>query len=93
MCDGWVHFNTDHFIHAPHKLHVLLSLLFMSMVYHKYTPDGFNIATIQPLVNNNGKSASDSNNNRAIALCSPLSKLFDWVTIMKSGDVWCLCYY
>ena len=47
--DGYGLVYTDHFIHAPHKLHVFLSLL-LSMGYHGYTPDGFNIATIQPLV-------------------------------------------
>ena len=48
--DGYGLIYTNHFIHAPHKLHVFVYLLFTSMVYHGYTPDGFNIATIQPLV-------------------------------------------
>ena len=31
QCDGYGLVYTDHFIHAPHKLHVLLSLLFTAM--------------------------------------------------------------
>ena len=49
-CDGYGLVYTNRFIHAPHKLHVFLSLLFTSMVYHGYTPSGFIIATIQPMV-------------------------------------------
>ena len=37
-------------VYADHKLHVFLPLLLTSMVYHGYTTDGFNIATIQRLV-------------------------------------------
>ena len=43
-CDGY------HFNRAPHKLHVFLSLVFISMVYHGYISDGFNIVTIQPFL-------------------------------------------
>lgn len=85
-CDGYGVIYTDHFIHAPTKLHVFLSLLFTAMVYHGYTPDGFNISTIQPLVKNKRKSANNSDNYRAIALSSPLSKIFDWVIMIKSSD-------
>ena len=48
-CDGYGLVYADHFIYAPHKLLVFLSLLFTSMVYHGYTPDGFYVATIQPI--------------------------------------------
>ena len=48
-CDEYWLVYADHFIHASHKLHAFLSLLFTSMVYHGCTPDGFNIATIQIL--------------------------------------------
>ena len=49
---GWFlcsHNSTNHFIYAPHILLVFLSLSFTSMVYHGYTPDGFYVATIQPI--------------------------------------------
>ena len=54
------------------------------MVYHGYTPDGFNVATIQPLVKK--KSSNDSDNYRATALSSPLSKIFDGVIMKKTAD-------
>ena len=73
-CDGYGLVYADHFIRAPHKLHIFLPLLFTSMVYHGNTPDGFNIATIQYLVKSKSKSANDSDNNGAIALSSPRQK-------------------
>ena len=56
------------------------------MINHSYSPDGFNIATIQPLIKNKRKSMNDSNNYRAIALSSPLAKIFDWVVLNKYND-------
>ena len=86
-CDGYGLVYNDHFIHAPHKIHAFLILLFTAMVYHGYTPDGFSIATIQPLVKTNKrKSGNDFNNYGATALGSPLTNIFDWVIMIKSVD-------
>ena len=56
------------------------------MIIHGFSPDGFNVSTIQPLVKNKRKSLNDSSNYRAIALSSPLSKLFDWIILNKNVD-------
>ena len=85
-CDGYGILFTDHFIHGPHRLSVYLSLLFNAMIIHGFSPDGFNVATIQPIVKNKRKSMYDSANYRAIALGSPLSKIFDWIILNKNVD-------
>ena len=54
-----------------------------AMISHGFSPDGFNISSIQPLVKNKRKPLNDSSNYRAIALSSPLSKVFDWVILNK----------
>lgn len=84
--DGYGMLYSDHFINGPSRLLVLLSMLFNSMIVHGFSPDGFNVSTIQPLVKNKRKSLNDSSNYRAIALSSPLSKIFDWVILNKSVD-------
>lgn len=86
--DGYCILYTDHFINATNKLYICLSLLFNSMIVHGFTPDGFNVATIQPLVKDKRKSVNDSNNYRAIALSSPLSKIFDWIILNKNSSLY-----
>ena len=54
------------------------------MLTHGFSPDGFNVSTIQPIVKNKRKSMNDSGNYRAIALGSPLSKIFDWIILNKN---------
>ncbi len=84
--DGYGMLYSDHFKHGPHRLFVLLTMLFNTMIVHGFTPDGFNISTIQPLAKNKRKSLNVSSNYRAIALSSPLSKIFDWVILHKNVD-------
>ena len=36
--DGDMSFKSDHLIHGGHQLHVLLSMLFNTMLIHGYTP-------------------------------------------------------
>ena len=59
-------------------------MLFSSL--HGFTPNDFNEATIFPLIKKR-KSVSDSTNYRAIALSSPLAKLFDRMILHKYSDV------
>ena len=82
--DGYGMLYSDHFINGPHRLYVLLTMLFNTMIIHGFSPDGFNVSTIQPLVKNKRKSLNESSNYRAIALSSPLSKIFDWVILNKN---------
>ena len=85
--DGYGTLYTDHFINSNNMMRVYLALLFDSMVVHGFTPDGFNEATIFPLVKNKRKSVNDSSNYRAIALSSPLAKLFDKIILQTHGDI------
>ena len=48
--DGHGTLYTDHFINSHNMMRVYLALLFDTMVVHGFTPDGFNEATIFPLV-------------------------------------------
>ena len=82
---------SDHFINGPNRLYVLLTLLFHSMIVHGFSPDGFNVSTVHPLVKNKRKSLTASSNYRAIALSSPLSKIFDWVILNKNVDELMIC--
>ena len=59
-------------------------MLFNSMLTHGFSPDGFNVSTTQPLAKNKRKPINDSGNYRAIALGSPLSKIFDWIILNKN---------
>ena len=53
---------------TPHKLQGLPSISFTAMVYNGYTPDGFDIATIQPLLKINKRTSSKySNKYRTVA--------------------------
>ena len=54
------------------------------MVFHGFSPDGFNIATIQPLIKDQIKYINNSDNYRAIALSSALAKVFDWIIIINN---------
>ena len=70
-CDGYGLDYIDHFNHVPHKLQGLPSILFTAMVYHGYTPDGFDITTIQPLLKINKRTSSKYYNKyRTFAFCN-----------------------
>ena len=62
-------------------------MLFSSLIVHGFTPNDFNEATIFPLIKIKRRSVSDSTNHRAIALSSPLAKLFDNIILHKYCDV------
>ena len=82
---------SDHFINVIYKMFVYLSLLFNAMVFHGFSPDGFNIATIQPLIKDKRKSINNSCNVRAIALSNPRAKVFDWIILNKQSSVFETC--
>ena len=82
--DGLGLLYTDHFINASQMFYILLSLMFSTIICHGFTPDGFNIASIQPLIKDKRKSVNDSSNYRAIALSSPLAKIFDCIILNKN---------
>lgn len=85
--DGLYGHFSDHLKHSPDRMHVILSLLFTSMLTHGHTPDGMLIATICPIPKDVKKSVNDSNNYRSIALSSIIGKVFDFILIQKNLHV------
>ena len=75
--DGNLGHFSDHVIHGTRRLHVLLSLLFNSLLSHGYVPEQFFMSTVIPIPKNKKKSLNDSENYRAIALSSILGKIID----------------
>ena len=84
--DGKTGHYSDHIINGTRKLHVNLSLLFSSMIFHGCVPNGFHLSTIITIPKSKRKSLNDSNNNRAITLSSVLGKLLDRVILSKHYD-------
>jgi hypothetical protein len=84
--DGLGIIYTDHFTYGTNRLYIMLALLFNAMIVHGFSPDGLNMSTIQPLIKNKRKSCNESSNYRAIALSSPVAKIFDWVILNKNSD-------
>ena len=68
---------TNHLIHGCHKLYVLLTLLFNSMLTHGFAPNGMLKGTVIPIPKNKLKSINDSSNYRGITLSSIIGKLLD----------------
>jgi hypothetical protein len=85
--DGEEGLYSDHFINAPFSFHVILSLLFNSMVVHGFTPQSMLLGTMIPIPKNRKKSVCNSDNYRAIALSSIFSKVLDIIIISKEQNV------
>ena len=62
-------------------------MLFISLTVHAFTPNDVKEAIIFPLIKTERKCVSDSTNYRAIALSSPLVKLFDKIILYIYCDV------
>ena len=69
--DGLLGLQTDHLIHFD----------FSSMLVHGYLPDDILHSITIPIPKNTKGNMSCSDNYRGIALCSPLSKLFECIIL------------
>ena len=76
-----------HFINGSCKLQLYISYVFTCMLHHGYTSQDFLLSVLIPIPKNKRKSLCDSDNYRAIALGSILSKLFDKVIMKKQENV------
>jgi len=85
--DGNEGCQSDHLINGTHRLHVLLSQLYTTMLYHAYAPDSFLLATVTSIPKNKHKSLNDSCNYRGISLSSVLGKVLDWVILRQNQNV------
>ena len=79
-------FYTDHLLHGPQRLYVLLSMLFTAMLVHGVIPSDISVSTLIPIPKNKKKSLNDSDNYRAIALGSIIGKLLDKIILYKYSD-------
>jgi len=75
--DGGTCISTDHFKNGNHRLFVLLSLLFNSMLIHGVAPLTMLYSTVIPIPKDKRKSLNNSENYRAITLSSVLGKILD----------------
>ena len=78
---------TDHFKHAPHRLFVLLTCLFNSMLVHGIAPSNMLIGTMTPIIKDNRESNNRSTNYRTLTIGTCLSKVFDSLIIKKQNKV------
>ena len=81
--DGSEGLFSDHFINGTRKLYVFLSILFTLFVCHGFSPDSMILGTMIPIPKDKKKFLCSSSNYRAIALSSILSKILDWIILIK----------
>ena len=70
-------FQNDHLIYAPMICYVLLSFLLV----HGYLPDDMLGSTIVTIPKNVKFNICQSENYRGVSLCSPVSKLYEYVVL------------
>ena len=75
--------NTNHFKAASHRLHVLLSLLFNSMMIHGVAPEKMILGTMSPLIKDPRKTQQSSDNYRSLTIGTSMSKIFDMILLKK----------
>ena len=80
---GYDSVSNEHFKYANEKVHVLMSLLYSSMLIHGFLPDAMMITIIAPIIKNKAGDLSDNNNYRPIALATIASKLFESLILSR----------
>lgn len=88
-CDGEEGLNSDHIIHGPHLLTVMLTSVFNCMIVHGICPFSMIDGTMLPIPKCKRKLLSCSDNYRAITLGSIICKVFDWVILLKEHKALC----
>ena len=83
--------NTNHFKAASHRLHVLLSLLFNSMLIHGVAPEEMILGTMSPLIKDPRKTKQCSDNYRSLTIGTSISKIFDMILLKKDSDNFATC--
>ena len=75
--------NSNNLIYGSDKLYDHLSKIFKLIISQGIINEKFNCSILLPLVKNNMKSSSDSDNYRAISINSIICKLLEYVLIDK----------
>ena len=83
--DGDMRFKSDHLLHGGHQLHVVLSMLFNTMLIHGYTPSVLLKSTVLSIPKDYTTSVSSSDNYRGLSLFNCICKLYDQVIFHLFG--------
>ena len=81
--DGSEELFSDHFINGNKHLQIFLSLLFTHFLVHGFSPDSMILGTMIPIPKDQKKSLRKSSNYSSITLSSILSKILDWIILIK----------
>ena len=84
--DGNYGFKSDHLINGSKRLHILLSMLFRSMLIHGYNANDLVLSSIISIPKDIRSSLSSSDNYRGISLFNGICKLFDYVIMHTCND-------
>ena len=84
--DGNYGFKSDHLINGGKRLHILLSMLFQSMLIHGYKANDLVLAYIISIPKDIRSSLSSSDNYKGISLFNGICKLFDYVIMHTCND-------
>ena len=79
----------DYFLHATHRLYVVLYILYTLFLSHGFSPDSMIMETMIPIPKNRKQSLCNSSNYRTIALSSNFDKIIDWVILIKEESALC----
>ena len=84
--DGNYGFKSDHLINGGKRLHIVLSMLFKSMLIHGYNANNIVLSSIISIQKDIRSSLSSSDNYRGISLFNGVCKLFDYVIMHTCND-------
>ncbi len=78
---------SNHIIYAPHRYRVHISMLLTGLIVHGFNPRDLLMGTLLPLPKDTWGNLCDSDNYRAIILCSCINKILDWCIMIRYGDL------
>jgi hypothetical protein len=87
--------SSEALMFGTNRLYVLITLLFNACLQIAYLPSRFMGSLMVPLVKNKSGDLSDVNNYRAIALSTPMSKIFESILLQHviSSDEIDICQF
>ncbi len=84
--DGEGKLSSNHVIHAPDSFIIHLSLMATAMMVHGYNPQNLLEGILISLPKNIHADICDSDNYREICVCSCLTKIIEWVILIRHSD-------
>ena len=87
--DGAEGLMSDHIIHAPRLLSVLITIVFNAMLVHGMSPESMLVGTMVPIPKGKRQVICSSDKFRAITLSSIFCKVLDWVILIRENEKLC----